>query len=1095
MENLSKRQKNDSAAPITISGSTALKVVRFYGIFSILLIVGGISVTYIQGAVTPSAAFVVLAKESLFVLVTAGALYLYLTRSLHAGLQESEVLRQRLSRLSRYANDIVLLTDEQGNILDANDRAAQAYGCTIAALRTMNLGQLYFEEQSWRHELETVLRQGSIFSETTNKRADGSQFSVELSARRIDLEGQTSIHCIVRDVSERKAVERQIIRLKDVYAALSHTNLSLIRLTTREELFQAICEIIIKYGRFRMAFIGLLPNSSGVVPLAAKAGVGLAYLDDFRVSSDPASPLSRGPFGRAISTGQFQVVNNLESSEVTRPWRESALKFGFRSSAAFPISTAGRVIGAISLYSGESAYFTQDLIDLLNEMAASITYALDRMESEAERKRLEAELQKSNARIQGIIEGSRDVIAAMDTQMRFTLCNRAFQDLVFGLVGASPHLGMTLDDCWRSMPSQLETSLEGWSLALKGERVSRSWSVGQGDSERFFESFLAPLLDPAGKVVGAFHVGRDVTARRKMESDLRKLSTAVEQSPVTVVITDSQGTIEYVNPAFTATSGYTAAEALGQNPRLLKSGKTDAAGYAEMWATIAGGSPWVGQFQNRRKDGSLYWEEAVIAPIRDAAGAITHFIGIKQDVTVRREAEERATFLAFHDPLTRLPNRHLGQERMEQAMKNAELAKGCAALLFIDIDHFKKVNDSLGHSVGDHLLQALVERLQTCVRPQDTLSRLGGDAFFLVVPSLEEPTAPCRLAERILSRTVQPFLIDRHEISITVSIGIAVYEQDGRDFDALFAQADAALHHGKNTGRNNFQFFTEKMKTDADEYLFILTGLRRGLERGEFVLHYQPQVELVTNTVVGSEALLRWNHPELGLVPPGRFISIAEDSGLIVELGEWVLRQACRQAAAWRESGKCDLPVAVNLSAVQFRRGNLPQIIGRALTDARLDPSRLELELTESILIDDATNALSVVQQLKALGVRLALDDFGTGYSNLAYLRRFQLDRLKIDRSFVSGVVDSQDDLAIVQTIIQMARTFGLRTIAEGVETTQTLEVIRRCGCDEVQGYFFGKPMSPQAFEQYLETTASAAEGPSNPAAIGTIFSVRSGSK
>ncbi|HXP96749.1 MAG TPA: EAL domain-containing protein, partial [Telmatospirillum sp.] len=463
------------------------------------------------------------------------------------------------------------------------------------------------------------------------------------------------------------------------------------------------------------------------------------------------------------------------------------------------------------------------------------------------------------------------------------------------------------------------------------------------------------------------------------------------------------------------------------------------------------------------EDGSILWH-----------GFIT-------DITERKAAQEQIEFLAQHDALTKLPNRLLGKDRMERAMVVSHRLGRKTALLFVDVDHFKRINDSLGQAVGDALLQTLAQRFQGCIRETDTLCRQGADEFLVILPSIEDPETINRVAAQILQKMAILFKVDDLELHPTVSIGISVYPDDGVDFDSLLKRAETAVYHAKESGRNTYRFFADQMNVDADEYLIMLNGLRGALDRQEFVLHYQPQIDLAKNQIIGSEALIRWNHPELGLVAPGRFISIAEDSGLIVEIGEWVLQEACRQAAVWRKAGLKEMVVAVNLSAIQFRRGELLQSVGQALALSGLDPHCLELELTESILIEDTANVLSVVKQLKSLGVKLSLDDFGTGYSSLAYLRRLDLDKLKIDQSFVRDIAGDPNNETLVKAIVQMAQGLGLRTIAEGVEDSATLDVIRRHGCDEVQGFHFAKAMPAEQFARYVSEHVSPAMPPATP--------------
>ncbi|MEA4838031.1 MAG: EAL domain-containing protein [Rhodospirillaceae bacterium] len=574
--------------------------------------------------------------------------------------------------------------------------------------------------------------------------------------------------------------------------------------------------------------------------------------------------------------------------------------------------------------------------------------------------------------------------------------------------------------------------------------------------------------DAQGLPVRMHCIATDISERIRTEDMLRMLNMAVQQSPVSIVITDAHGAIEYVNPSFTEISGYAFEEALGKNPRILKGGGTTDDEYLELWRCITGGTPWHGTFHNKRKDGTLYWEEATIAPVHDSTGALTHFIGIKQDITARREAEARVSFLANHDTLTNLPNRQLGKDRMEWAMAHADRFHGKAGLIFLDLDHFKQVNDSLGHAAGDSLLRIVTERLRACVRETDTVSRQGGDEFLIVLPDIQNLETIARIADTILGRLAESCHIAGHELSTTTSIGIAVYPDDGTDFDTLLNRADTAMYHAKEAGRNAYRFFTPRMNTDANEFLSIRSALQRAIDQEEFVLYYQPQIALDSCAVVGVEALIRWRHPELGLVPPSRFISVAEENGMIVAIGDWVLKEACRQAMAWRKAELPDMVMAVNLSAVQFKRGDLYQSVRAALDTTGFDPKLLELELTESILIKDTENVLTTVQRLKSLGVKLSIDDFGTGYSSLAYLKKLRVDKVKIDQSFVRHITTDSNDSAIVNAIVQMSHGLGLKVIAEGIEDAETLETIRSHRCDEVQGYYFSRPIPAEGIPAYI---------------------------
>lgn len=462
---------------------------------------------------------------------------------------------------------------------------------------------------------------------------------------------------------------------------------------------------------------------------------------------------------------------------------------------------------------------------------------------------------------------------------------------------------------------------------------------------------------------------------------------------------------------------------------------------------------------------------------KDEIGALLD--DFNQLIVWRKHAERQMEYLAQHDALTGLPNRVLVQDRFEQARAQADRAGTKVALLFLDLDSFKTINDSLGHLVGDALLRQMAERLASCVRDSDTISRLGGDEFLIVLPALQSGDDTLSVLIKLLERLREPVHVEGHELSTSVSIGVAIYPDDGPDFDALLKKSDMAMYRAKDAGRNTYRYFDEQMNIEAVEHLALRNDLRHALERAEFVLHYQPQIDLATGRLVGAEALIRWHHPVHGLVLPGRFISAAEESGLIMPLGEWVMHEACRQAVDWQNKGLPAFLMAINLSAVQFRRGDVEQSVLRALQASGLKPGQLELELTESTLVHESEQVQATVRRLKQRGVKFSIDDFGTGYSSLSYLKRFAIDKLKIDQSFIRDLAVNADDAAIVRAIIQMARSLGLRTIAEGVETAEMLAPLRLFGCDEVQGYHFARPMAAQDFEAYLRgARAAPAQGP-----------------
>jgi diguanylate cyclase (GGDEF)-like protein/PAS domain S-box-containing protein len=570
------------------------------------------------------------------------------------------------------------------------------------------------------------------------------------------------------------------------------------------------------------------------------------------------------------------------------------------------------------------------------------------------------------------------------------------------------------------------------------------------------------FYDETGHTTRMAGISMDIDERKHAEERLYLQVAALEAAANAIVITDFHGTIVWVNHAFTTMTGYSKEEALGKNPRLLKSGKQPESYYSNLWSTILSGQVWRGELVNKRKDGTIYTEEMTITPVTRHVGnpANGYFVAIKQDITERKNAEKQVQYHSYYDALTGLPNRTLLQDRLSNALARARRQKDKVALLFLDLDRFKFFNDSLGHSVGDLLLQEVAERLKRWAREQDTVARLGGDEFLIMLTHVKDVADAAVAAGRLMKAMTAEFVVRGHSLSIGSSVGISIFPEHGADSETLIKNADAAMYTAKESGRNNFRFFTSDMNAQAMERLTLENGLQRALEKKELFLMYQPQMNIATGKIIGLEALLRWQHPKLGLVPPDKFIRIAENCGLIVPIGECVLRTACSQARKWQEEGLPALSVAVNVSAIQFRQEDFCETIRRVLKETRLAPEYLELELTESLLLANADVMLSVVEELKAMGLTLAIDDFGTGYSSFSYLKRYRVSKLKIDRVFIRDVAVNPDDAAITAAIISMAKSLRLKVIAEGVETEAQMTFLRAHQCDEIQGYYFSKPLT-----------------------------------
>ena len=565
-----------------------------------------------------------------------------------------------------------------------------------------------------------------------------------------------------------------------------------------------------------------------------------------------------------------------------------------------------------------------------------------------------------------------------------------------------------------------------------------------------------------------------IVRQRRAESELRaseerlKLSAQVlAQGREGIAVTDAGGCIILVNQAFTEITGYTEAEVLGKNPRLLQSGRQAPDFYQAMWDAIGNAGHWAGEVWNRKKNGTLYPEWLVVSALRNAQGEATHYVGSFSDLSSAKAAESRILWLSHFDALTGLPNRTLLSDRGSLAISAAQRADEAVAILMVSIDQFGAISQSLGHQVGDQLLVAVAQRLKSHLCEQDTAARLGSNEFVLLLHDTT-PSKAAHFANDLMAKIAQPIVIETHEISVTVSVGIASFPENGQNFDALLTSVAIALHKAQAKGRGNYQFFNSDMYQQVAAREELGRALRHAIALGQLSLLYQPQADLKTGKTCGLEALLRWNHPELGLIAPAKFIPLAEESGLGVAIGEWVLQRVCRDIGLWREK---QLPVpfvSVNVSPLQFNDANFLAVVKSALVESQVDPSQIYIEVTEGSLMDDVPRSEAMIHGLKDLGVKLSLDDFGTGYSSLSYLKRFPFDQVKIDQSFVSDVTRDSVDTVLVKVIVSMAHGLGMKAIAEGVETEAQCEIMRTSGCDEIQGFFFSHPIEGEQLEQFL---------------------------
>lgn len=746
------------------------------------------------------------------------------------------------------------------------------------------------------------------------------------------------------DFTEQRRAELEIVRLKDMYAALSQTNRAILHIPEAHLLFREVCRIAVANGHFCLAWIGMVDEETGwIQPISIEGPVSDVY-QRMRVSIDPNIPEGRGFAASAVRDNKYYIVNDFMSEPRVQPWKDQASAAGVNSLATFPLRCEDRCVGVLNLHGDEIGFFTEELVALLEEMAANISFALTNMRRGAERETAKRALDASERKFRELAASVPEVFwTAEPEQGRFTYVSPAY--------------------------------------------------------EKIFGRSSTQLLEQPSQWTDAIHPAD------RMRIDASR--------------------------------------------NLARHGNLDQ------------------EFRIVRPDGEVRWLHNRSFPALDDEGNVTLITGVAEDITSRKLDEEKLQHMAHYDSLTQLPNRSLFYDRLQQTILHSGREGRAAAVVFVDLDHFKRINDTLGHGAGDQLLQQVARRLESAVRPGDTVGRLGGDEFALILSNLASSGDAALVAQKMMDALHDAFVIEGREVFATVSAGVTLFPEDSNDADALIKNADVAMYRSKELGRNTYQFYKTEMNARALERMSMENHLRRALERNELLLHYQPKVDIVNGGISGVEALLRWQHPEHGLVSPARFIPILEDNGMIVPVSEWVLEEVCRQLKTWGTEG-CAVPVAVNLSGRLLQQKNVSESIRRIVSAGGVTPRLIELEITESMLMHNPEQIGAILRTLRGYGLRISIDDFGTGYSSLAYLKSFPLDTLKIDRSFIRDIVTNPDDAMITRAVISMAHSLRLKVVAEGVETAAQLAMLAAGACDEVQGFYFAKPMPGTECAAYI---------------------------
>jgi len=680
----------------------------------------------------------------------------------------------------------------------------------------------------------------------------------------------------------------------------------------------------------------------------------------------------------------------------------------------------------------------------------------------------ERELRSAQKEIDAILSNSPAVIYIKDTEGKYILVNQQYEELF--AVSNKLIRGKTDFDIF---PENLATTLHKNDQEVLTSLQPKQFeeTTWQDGSDHTYLSVKFPLFDDEGQVFAVCGISTDITERKKSEDQLLLARRIIESASDGIVVTDLDGNIEDVNAAYERISGYSLEEVIGKKPSVSQSGKHDKAFYEKMWKEIIESGRWEGEIWDRRKNGEMYPALMSINAVYDESGKPTHYVSIFNDITLKKETEYRLEELAYFDALTGLPNRLLFRDRLNHEIASCRRHRSKLAVIFIDLDHFKLINDSQGHLAGDKLLEVIGKRLLAKGRDTDTISRMGGDEFTVVLTDVIDPEQISVFVRDLLAAISAPMTIFGKSVQIGASAGVAIYPEDGEDMESLIKNADIALYQAKEQGRNTYHFYSIDLQEKILARIGLERDLRAAIDENQFVLHYQPKFDLQTREIIGMEALVRWQHPEEGLVPPSRFIPLAEETGLIVPIGEWVLETACQQVSQWRSGFNRKLRVAVNLSAAQLKMENLVHRVRDIINKCDLTHDSVELELTESMVMEDVDRALVMMDKLRQLGIHLSIDDFGTGYSSLGYLKRFPLDSVKIDKSFVQDLGKEGHDAAIIGAIIAMADKLRMNVIAEGIESETHLRLLLQAGCTEGQGYYLGKPMPAEELTAMLQET------------------------
>lgn len=954
-------------------------------------------------------------------------------------------------------NDAVFVVDlESGRVVEANDQAGDLLGLEPTQLLDLychGFADLCGGASGWAAWAAEFAVRRILTTETRFRKQTGEWFPVEISLRHVQEDQRAYLVAVARDITQRKHDEERIRLDREQQVALREILEIGIGAGALSERLECCLDRLLS-----ISWLTLLPKG-GVFVMEA-TGLRLAANRNF--SPEIRASCARVALGHCLCGRAAATATTLYAECVDQRHDIHYPGMTDHGHYSLPISAGGEVLGVLVLYLPAGHPRIRDEEEFLEAVAEALAGVLWR-------ERVEQSLAGKEAEIRLLLDSTTEAIFGVDMQGLCTFVNRACLEIL-GYDHPEELLAQRIHDRIHYAHSDGTPYPESDCPAQPGDTLRQKRHV---DSEVFWrrdgtpvpvEYWSHPVVD-GERLVGAVITFLDISARRQAEEKLRLAAKVFDNTLEGVMVTDAQARILNVNRAFTLITGYEEAELLGKTPHVLSSDRHEPEFYRQMWQDILTHGGWQGEIWNQDKSGREYPEWLSISAVQDPSGQVVNYIGVFADISQIKHTEAQLEHLAHHDPLTSLPNRALFQARLGHAIQMALRHQQRLALLFMDLDGFKNINDSLGHPVGDELLQAIARRLMENLRAVDTLARLGGDEFVVLLEDVSEANEAAVVAQNLLDLLRQPFLLtDGQEVFSGASIGISLFPDDAQDATQLVRNADAALYQAKSQGRDTYRFYTESLTRLANDRLQLESSLRGALERGEFVVHYQPQAATQDGRLIGAEALVRWRTAGGELVPPDRFIPLAEETGLIRPIGEWVLREAATLFRAALAGGLPPITLAVNLSSRQFEQRDLVERLRQVLEDTAFPPYLLELEITESAIMAQGEQAATVIQGLKGLGASLAIDDFGTGHSSLAYLKRFAVDKLKIDRSFIRDIPGDINDMEIAATIISMAKNLKLKVLAEGVETADQLAFLQIHDCEAYQGYYYSRPLPEREF-------------------------------